>query len=161
MKGPIVKGNPSFIASLRRSYLDLIVRAFSNEISGGSSNLTDGTFKLTHRLSSDDQLYLSTYLSRDNMYSGENYGDQDLARESWGNAIVSTCWTHRFNTNSCWNTILFYSNYYFGIRAGGYEGNNQIEEIDYRNVIENIGLRSQITTFANEHRINWRTKFLL
>lgn len=156
-QGPIIKDRSAFHLSLRRSYIDAITGSFlGNDNSIAASNLTDAAFKYHHKIDKKNTIYLSGYLSEDNIRGSEYYvnSEADLNREGWGNRVASLRWTHVFNTKLHATTNIFYSDYRFSIRTGSDEFGKTRQ--NYDNSVTNIGAQVHFDFFAsNKHSLNF------
>ena len=65
LEGPIVKNKTSFIVAGRRTYVDLFVKPFMPASTDLTLYFYDLNAKINHKISKNDQLYLSAYLGRD------------------------------------------------------------------------------------------------
>lgn len=119
-EGPIIKGKTSFNLSARRSYSDLAARPFMSRDEKFGYYFYDLNFKLNHRFSDFDRLYLSYYQGRDcmnekdydeNIYGKHTYYDRYGMNMAWGNLITSLRWNHVFNDRLFCNTTVALNNY--------------------------------------------------
>lgn len=126
VEGPIVKGRSSFNLSLRRSYADLLARAFMPRDERGGYYFYDLYAKLQHRFSERDRLFLSFYNGRDRFWSDfrEHYGSSspDLVRTEhnkggfhWGNTLGALRWNHVFSPRLYSDLSVAYTGYRFHI----------------------------------------------
>jgi hypothetical protein len=120
IEGPIFKHKGSYMIAARRTYADLFLKLLSSK--GKDSIARKSTLyfydinaKANYQLSSNDRLYFSTYLGRDNFNLGGNLS------LDWGNVTATTRWNHIFNDNVFSNTSLIFNrySYKFNIDAGG------------------------------------------
>lgn len=144
VEGPLAKDKSSIVISGRRTYLDLIARAVSDEIKNEKLYFYDLNLKANYKISEDDKLYVSGYLGRDVLGTKE-FGF------SWGNKTLTLRWNHIFNNKLFTNTSLIYSdyNYGFNIKEGG-------TEIDLISGIYDYNLKQDYTYYLNsKHRISF------
>lgn len=93
VQGPIIKDKASYIVSARRSYIDLIQKAF---IANSTTlySFFDVNAKLNFELGKNDQLYFSVFKGRDNgAYTGANSLNYTM---SFGNSTATARWNHLF-----------------------------------------------------------------
>jgi hypothetical protein len=133
LNGPIVKNKTTFNISLRRSYLDLFTRGFfdknKNKIALFFGDLN---WKVVHRFSQRDKVYLSGYFGGDMLSVKEtdevtpNLKDKFEGVLAWGNYTNSLKWNHVYNNHLFGNTSLILSRYTFLHREKNFqEINNQ------------------------------------
>lgn len=133
LEGPIQKNKTSFIVSGRRTYIDLLAKPFiamANSANSGQ-NVNAGYYfydlnaKVNHKLSENDQLYLSTYLGNDNFYTdfegggfftGSNQTENKTeAGIGWGNITTALRWNRVWSNRLFSNTTLTFSRYRFKV----------------------------------------------
>lgn len=115
VEGPIVKNKSSFIISARRTYIDVLMKAFigdSSRFAGTSYFFYDLNAKFNYRLSPKDKIYLSAYYGKDNFTFG-NKADNFTVRMPWGNAIGSLRWNHLFSSKLFMNVSATMTDYLF------------------------------------------------
>jgi TonB dependent receptor/CarboxypepD_reg-like domain/TonB-dependent Receptor Plug Domain len=103
LEGPLVKNKTSFIASLRRSYFDILSigkeQKFYNhkQDSFGKYSFNDFNFKISHNFSSNSKLFLNYYSGYDFYKTGNKLDITELYEYSFQfrNQTASA----RFNTN--------------------------------------------------------------
>ena len=150
IRGPIIKEKTSFNLSLRRSYLDLITSAIFNLTDSDvkfSYYFGDLNFKLSHKFSNKDKLYLSTYWggdfaklkANDFMFINDE-PQKSINKVGWGNFTNSLRWNHVYNDKLFGNTSLILSRYTFltkDIRESQDE-NNKYKESFYHELYSGI-----------------------
>ncbi len=136
VEGPLVKDRTSMLISARRTYIDILAKPFirSSFSEGGGSGdagyfFHDVNFKINHKFSDRDKLYLSTYIGRDKFYFNEKDNFNDESYETggglgWGNVTTALRWNHLWNQKLFSNLTLTLSNYDF---------NTKVEEEDIAN----------------------------
>ncbi len=113
LQGPIQKDKSSFIVSGRRTYIDVLMKAFipeTSDFSGTSYFFYDLNAKANYVFSDKDKLFLSGYFGKDVF----NFQEEDFSiNVPWGNATASLRWNHLFNDKLFVNTTAIYSSYDF------------------------------------------------
>ena len=115
VEGPIVKDKGSFIASGRRTYVDMFLKASNNErMKKSKLYFYDLNLKANYRIGANDRIFLSGYFGRD------VFGFADLLSTNWGNATTTLRWNHLFSEKLFLNSSLIYSDYTFkvGMKLG-------------------------------------------
>lgn len=128
IEGPIKNENTSYILSLRRTYLDLIIRPIIKYSTDGNEragyHFHDINFKINRRFSNNDRIFLSFYTGRDkafskykdyNVYDGTRYDYDEEFQLGWGNVITALRWNHIFNPKLFSNVTLTFNKYDFKI----------------------------------------------
>lgn len=137
VEGPIIKNKTSFLFSTRRTHLDPLIKTIINSdpTSKGGYYFFDTNFKLNHKFSDKDRIYLSFYKGGDKIqYEAEfaitdkNCGVPELCHPisnqveflnyNWGNLVVSLRWNHLWNKHFFSNTTLTYSQFKFNNNYG-------------------------------------------
>lgn len=111
-EGPIKKNKASYIFSARRSYIDLIQKAFVPDNTTLYS-FYDINAKVNFEFGKRDKLYLSAFKGRDNgSYTGPsslNYGI------GFGNSTATARWNHLFGSNLFANASFIVNAYDLGL----------------------------------------------
>ena len=114
LEGPLQRGKSSFIVSARRSYLDLLVKAFSPANANRTNYfLYDLNAKINYELGKRDHLFISAFNGQDKAAftgaSSLNYGI------NFGNTSATVRWNHLFGHKLFLNTSLIYSDYHLSL----------------------------------------------
>ncbi len=141
VRGPIIKGKTTFNVSVRRSYLDLLTNLLfslsDSEDLYMSYYFGDLNFKLTHKFSNRDKVYLSTYMGKDLAKQRyiQNLTDNLMEKSrntiGWGNFTNSIRWNHVYNNKLFGNTTFILSRYTYSIK------DRRLYKIDDGNFEEN------------------------
>ncbi|PKQ61267.1 hypothetical protein BZG02_16675 [Labilibaculum filiforme] len=159
LHGPIKKDKTTFNLSVRRSYLDLLVKGIfelaDSDITGGYY-FGDFNFKLTHKFSQRDKIFFSTYWGGDLIHV-KNTDQQTTSKEKtenklgWGNFTNSLRWNHVYNNHLFGNTSFILSRYTFLVKDKKWsqnEGENFKENYKYE-------FRSGIRDFTLKSEFDW------
>ena len=141
VQGPI-GDDTSFLLAGRRTYVDMLMRALSEDDLDGGYYFYDVNAKLNHRFSSSDRLAFSLYTGDDEFYNREDDGSS-VFELGWGNLTSTLQWTHVFGNQLFGSATLRYSQYQFGVDA---ESNTQDERyrLRYRSGIRDWGLKANL-----------------
>lgn len=168
LEGPITKDKTSFMLSLRRSYLDLLMNAYfkwiQEENSPFSYNFYDINFKLNHIINDRNRIYISYYNGGDKYKSSDDNSVESATQKNefhqkqnfgWGNNTGTLRWNYQISKSIFSNTTLVYSNYQFNthnfsemIKTGGIE-EHSIYETNFLSGIKDIGINLDI-----DYRLN-------
>ncbi len=101
----------SFMVAGRRSYLDLLAKAYlsatkGDDLDGNAFYFYDLNAKTNYRLNENNRLFLSGYFGRD-VLDSKNEG----IRVEWGNTTATARWNHIFSPKLFSNLTYYYSNY--------------------------------------------------
>lgn len=107
VEGPIQEDQGSVIVSGRRTYADLLLRAFNEDFAETSLYFYDLNAKANYKLGDKDRLYLSGYFGQD-VFSLSGAG------LDWGNITGTLRWNHVFSDQLFANTSFIYSDYNYG-----------------------------------------------
>lgn len=157
LEGPINKGKGSFIASARRTYIDVIMKAAipdTSPFAGSSYFFYDFNFKANYRLGKKDKVYLSGYYGKDKFTFG-NTEDDFTVRMPWGNGIVSARWNHLFSNKLFMNVTATMTDYLFSFGS---------EQDEFRFALESgirdYGTKVDFSYFPNpRHRVKWGVNY--
>ncbi|MGB0177962.1 MAG: TonB-dependent receptor, partial [Owenweeksia sp.] len=109
LEGPILKDRTSFMISGRRTYIDLLLKPFlDNADSQAGYNFGDLNFKVNHKFSRKDRIYLSLYTGRDKLYSTTPFSEVDF---KWGNYTSVLRWNHLYSDKLFGNMSAIFSQY--------------------------------------------------
>lgn len=132
VEGPIKKNKSSFIVAARRSYADLLAKAFTDVLSdGGGLYFYDLTAKTNFRLSPRDRIYVSGYFGRD------VFRFNDFSGLDWGNKTGTLRWNHVYGSRMFSNYTLLFSDYNYGFSYGEsdaelYDWSSQITTFNFK-----------------------------
>lgn len=115
LEGPIIKDKGSFILSGRRTYLDLLTKAFiraESDFYGTSYFFHDFTAKLNYKVSKKDRVYVSGYFGKD-VFSFNNNKDAFQVDMPWGNATATVRWNRIINDKLFMNVSGTFTDYNF------------------------------------------------
>jgi len=121
VEGPIWKNRTSFIFTARRTYIDRLLSPIVRAASGSEGGLYfyDLNFKVNHKISDKDRVFLSFYNGLDKLKfatGGRFTGDISYGGYlKWGNTLGAARWSHVFNSRLFCNTSVTYTKYHFGV----------------------------------------------
>jgi hypothetical protein len=129
LEGPVVKGKTSFIASMRRSWLEaLSVPALAlmnnrdkdaGKKTFGQYAFTDVNVKINHRFSERSHAYAGFYYGNDRLKIGERifsekgfyFVNENISRLDWGNTLAYAGWSYRFSDKWSVNVAPSFTRY--------------------------------------------------
>ena len=153
LEAPIIKDKSSFLISGRRTYADLLVKAFSNDqdIDNTSLYFYDLNVKTNWRINQNNRLFLSGYFGRDVFGFKEEY---DKFGFSWGNTTTTLRFNHIFNSRLFSNTSLIFSDYNYHIKLEQ-QGHADFF-FDLGAGIQDMSLKNDFNYYLNDrHKINF------
>lgn len=158
LEGPIVKDKGSFIVSARRTYLDVLMKAFINDTSpfaGTSYYFYDFNAKLNYKFSKKDKVYLSAYYGKDKFTFG-NKNDDFNVNMPWGNGIANLKWNHLFSNTLFMNVSASLTDYLFSF------GSQQSDFIfELKSGIRDVGGKVDFSWFpGSRHRVKWGADYV-
>ena len=119
LQGPIKKNKASYMLSVRRTYVDALVKPFikkSSSFYGSGYYFYDLNAKVNYRFSEKDRLYLSGYFGID-VFNFNNAKRSFKSNIPWGNSTATLRWNHVFGPRLFSNTTLLYNDYKFKFAA--------------------------------------------
>lgn len=140
VEGPIKKDKASFIIAARRSYADVLAKAFTDALADGSALFFyDLTAKTNVNINEKNRLYLSGYWGRD-VFKFDKFQGFD-----WGNRTATLRWNHLYGNRLFSNYTLFYSNYNYGLQLG----ESDLDKYDWKSEITTYNFKPEYTYFIN------------
>jgi len=150
LQGPIINDKISFMVSGRRTYIDLISEAVTNERTIFNTGIDyffyDLNARLDWRISEKDNLSASHYSGKDDfLFNGVTSMENTM---NWRNNISSMQWEHALNQNGLFTAQIYRSRYdmSFGALISDYSF-NIISEID------DIGAKLHLDYQLNDHAL--------
>ncbi|HMJ68079.1 MAG TPA: carboxypeptidase-like regulatory domain-containing protein [Cyclobacteriaceae bacterium] len=159
VEGPIHKGKGSFIASARRSYLDLVTAPFMTGGNKQAYNFIDLNLKANYEINSKNKIFISSYFGSDHLIiaekevAGNTTGSTSQSRAdlSWGNATVTARWNHLVNQKMFLNSSLIYSGFNFKLenkfQRDGLTPRNEFQS--YRSLVKDLSAKVALNYFLN------------
>lgn len=142
VEGPIVKDKLGMLFNIRRSYIDLFMKAIK-KYRDNSLYFFDTNLKLDWRINDRNKMYFSFLGSHDQTRLNE------MVDMRWSNLAGSLSWVHNFPGLSSSQTTLF---------ASSYQTNNGIHiagmDIEYLGHIRHVGLRQNFQLVLGRHELN-------
>lgn len=144
-QGPIQKAKSSFIVSLRRSHINLLLKPLTSKTT--SYKFYDVNAKMNYEAGKKDHLFFSFFKGSDNAaYTAANslnYGTD------FGNTTATLRWNHLLGSKVFSNTSLIFNDYHLSLATT----QNNYYEVLYT-AIKDINLKSDFTFTPNSrHRI--------
>ena len=134
-EGPLVRNKSSYLIGGRISYCNWLVQATDNiQLKSSEANFYDITGKIFHTINENNFLTLSAYKS----YDGFSLATDSVF--SWGTDNFSLKWDHTFQENLNSALTVSSSNYFSEVQS-----NNEIDRFTYRNAINNLSLKYDLT----------------
>ena len=133
-EGPAIKDRMSFIVSGRRSYADLVGKAFGFLDDDITLYFYDLNAKLNYKLNDKNRIFLSGYFGKD------DFGFEDMGT-SWGNTTGTMRWNHLVNTKLFVNTTAIFSKYSYGF--------NVADDVTMSSGIEDYGMKQDYSWYKN------------
>jgi CarboxypepD_reg-like domain/TonB-dependent Receptor Plug Domain len=152
IEGPLISDKVSFIISARRTYLDLLLKAFPS-LSNTQYAFYDLNAKVNYKLSDADRFFLSYFSGADNAaYIDASSLNYDF---SFGNSAGTLRWNHLFGDKLFSNTSVIYNTYLMNLKTN--QGNFFSE---FYSQIKDITAKTGIEYFPNPvHTIKFGAQF--
>lgn len=158
VEGPLVKDRGSFIISARRTYIDLLMKAFIKESSpfaGTTYYFYDFNAKFNYRLTKKDKIYLSAYYGKDRFNFGNKEDDFNV-KMPWGNGIVAVRWNHQFSPKLFMNVTGTLTDYLFSF------GSEQDDfRFELKSGIRDLGGKVDFSWYPNNrHKVKYGLDYI-
>ena len=117
LEGPIITDKTSYIVSLRRVWIDLLLRPITKIAFKHASlgyNFYDFFGKISHEADEKNRLYFTLYGGDDKLgfyYRVREDKTRSQARYIWGNVLSTLRWNHIYNAKLNSDITLFYTRY--------------------------------------------------
>ena len=114
IEGPLEKHKGSFVLSGRRTYIDVLMKPFTQNRNFGGSGyfFYDANLKANFAFSKKDRVYLSGYFGRDK-FSFNSETSSFKAEIPWGNSTATLRYNHLFSDRLFMNAAAIYNEYQF------------------------------------------------
>ena len=176
LEGPIVKGKTTFNFSARRTYADMVASPFIEKYAasqnGGVKGSSFGYYfydingKISHKISDNDRLYLSTYLGDDVVYGdmqqyeyNNGNGGIEIGRLKldwdWGNLITALRWNHIVSNKLFMNTTASFTQYRFDMSKATETTNRTENPASISTNERKIGFNSGISDYTLKVDFDW------
>lgn len=162
IEGPLSKNRTSFLFSVRRTYLDVIL----NRIVPSGSNdqgyyFLDGNFKINHEFKNKNRLSFNSYLGHDQLYLNDNSGQgKSKSNLGWKNKILSLRYNHRI-TKNLYADLIVYNSRYKLFNTNREEVKADKFQFDYNYSINDFGIKLNHDWWINHDNIlNFGVKYI-
>ncbi|MTI40655.1 TonB-dependent receptor [Fulvivirga lutimaris] len=136
VQGPLKKDKSSFFVAVRRSYIDILAKPFTND---ATLFFYDLTTKVNYDFNDNNKLYLSGYFGRDVFRFDERQGFD------WGNVTGTLRWNHLFNDRLFSNFAFIVSSFDYGFSFG----ENDLDKFDWNSRIVTYTFKPYFNYFLN------------
>lgn len=117
LEGPIWKDRISFIASARRTYLDLFFPLLDERLKGNQIYFYDINAKLNFVIGKKDRIFVSGYYGQDVFrFRTQGVSGIEIAIP-WGNAIAAVRWNRQWHSKVFSNVTFNFSDYNYSTEA--------------------------------------------
>ncbi len=135
VEGPLKKGKGSFLFGGRSSYAHLFLPLFEIK---NKAYFYDLNTKLSYKLNTNNNIYLSGYFGRDVFEIAESF------ENSYGNSVINFRWNHLFSNKLFSNLSLIYSDYDYDLRLN-------FVEFDWTSGINNFNLKYDLNHYISRN----------
>jgi hypothetical protein len=139
-EGPVIKDKWSFILAGRRTYYDVLGKAFGiDELQDNKLYFYDLNIKSNLVINNKNRIYISGYMGDDMFELGEALYNR------WGNKTATVRWNHIFGEKIFMNISAIYSNYDYNLGVPGESADN----FDWSSRIRDYNGKADFTWFLN------------
>lgn len=152
VEGPILANKASFIISARRTYLDLLLKAFPG-LSTPKYSFYDLNAKVNYKVSHNDRFFLSFFNGADNAaYIAANSLNYNF---KFGNSTGTLRWNHLLGEKLFSNTSLIYNTYLMDLKTN--QGNFYSEFYSH---IKDVNAKTDFEYFPNpRHTVKFGVQY--
>lgn len=148
LEGPIWKGRTNFIAGLRTTYSNWILKLLPEDsgYKNGTASFNDFTFGLNHKINSKNTIYLYGY------YAGDGFSFSTDTSYAYNSMNASLKWRSTFNDKHNFTFSTGYDRYKYNTKEKG----NVANAFDMSFMIEQMFLKTNFNWLLNDkHSINY------
>ncbi len=161
LEGPIKTDKTSFIVSLRRVWMDFLLRpttkiAFKQASMG--YNFYDFYGKISHEINTHNRLYLSLYGGDDRLgyfYNKHKEKIKSNTKYTWGNILATLRWNRIYSSKLNSDITLFYTRYRYKnnlfFKSEDAKGNNL-----YKTAVHDFGIKADFNWYLTN---NYKLRF--
>jgi len=143
MDGPVKKDRTTFLASARRTYLDLFLPLSGDkDIRDSKLYFYDLNFKLSHRINEKNKIFINTYFGHDEMESPD-------FKLNFGNKLFSFRWNHLFGAKLFMNATTVWSKYNYEL---GTNVENKTDSWLWDSDIKEVGQKFDFSCYIRPER---------
>jgi len=128
IEGPLAEGKSSFIASARRSYVDLFLKVARED---NLVHFYDVNAKVNWKRNNNNRFFVAFYTGRDVFSFDDEFGF------AWGNMTGTFRWNHLFNERLFMNTSVIASNFDYKLEledpVQGFSWVSDLQEFSLKN----------------------------
>ena len=182
-EGPIIKGRTSFVASVRRSWLEILTipgLAIMNQASKskgektfGGYAFTDANLKIKHIFNSRSSADIMFVYGNDNFKIGDrvfmegelSFIHDNMTYMNWGNTLIAGKWKYRFSDRLSVEITPSYTHYASSLKKNVFESDNQKSDDNYKELTTKKTTENGINDLngtihfdyqpSEQHRINF------
>jgi outer membrane receptor for ferrienterochelin and colicin len=165
-EGPL--GNGSCFFSGRRTYFDQMVKLARRDTGANALPLYyfyDANGKINQDIGENDKISVVGYIGKDNLHYNVDRGTMNLDMD-WGNATVSSKWTHIFSPTVFSNFFATYSNYIASttvmLGSTKYTQDNSIKDLSLKGDINFYPTNDHLVKLGfwwSQYKIAYRERF--
>ncbi len=150
IQGPIQKNKSSFIFSVRKSYIDLLLRGFTT-VQGSKKSTSykfyDVNAKMNFEIGKKDHLFLSFFKGND--IAAYNNANSLNYTTDFGNSTGTFRWNHLFGSRTFSNTSVIYNDYDLGLSTS----QNNFYSLLYT-AVKDFTVKTDVTIIPNtKHKV--------
>ncbi len=160
LEGPIVKDRTSFIVSLRRVWVDFLLRPSTKiglKYASMGYNFYDIYGKISHDINSKNKLYLSFYGGDDRLgffYNNKGEKIKNNTKYIWGNILATSRWHHVYSSKIYSDITLFYTRYRYKNNTR-YRSNNSEGYNLYSTGVNDLGFKTDFSWHIKNNLIRF------
>lgn len=139
LEGPLIKDKASFIVGGRTTYANWLLNLLPDEYKNSTASFQDLNIFLTHRIDSNNNVYVTGYYSNDKFSLGNDttYG--------YSNRNVNAKWRHQFNRKFNGTILLGYDQYMYNVSSD----KNKVNAFKLGFDIKQFNFKSDFEYFIN------------
>lgn len=147
LEGPIVKDRTTFLLSGRGMFISAPSSDDEEDDVGKTRlNFYDANLKLSHRLNTNNRLYVSGYFGRDNLKI------PDIFRMGFGNQTFTVRWNHIFSPKLFMNLTTVWCKYDYELGTSEDEPDSWL----WNSSLKDLGLKADFSWFIRpEHSVQF------
>ena len=148
LEGPLKKNKGSFMLAARRTYIDVLLKPFTDRLKNTGYYFYDANLKANYRFNDKNRVFLSGYVGLDQFKFASPNGSFK-AKIPWGNITGTLRWNHVFTDKLFLNTTAVYNSYDFSSSFQQGTGGNSVFGVKIASGVKDYNLKSDLDYYSS------------
>ncbi len=148
LEGPLKKNKGSFMVAARRTYIDVLLKPFTERLKNTGYYFYDANLKANYRFNDKNRVFLSGYVGLDQFKFASPNGSFK-AKIPWGNITGTLRWNHVFTDKLFLNTTAVYNSYDFSSSFQQGTGGSSVFGVKIASGVKDYNLKSDLDYYSS------------